>query len=92
MDHQERKKGPPETFEDLPREQAQIWALQQETQLLLAGLRRDRETTAERLMSACLANTAGLGDEKRVAYRHELVVYEMIVGIIEGALGEATHA
>jgi hypothetical protein len=71
-----------------------MWGLQQETQLLLAQLRRDRENVHERLLSVCLANASAgvMGDETRVAYRHELNIYDTVIGEIEGAIGEVAHA
>lgn len=69
-----------------------MWALQPETQLFLAQLRKDREETQERLMGACNPSDSQAIQEYRVKYRAELNVYEMLVGTLETILGQVGHA
>ena len=60
MDQQEsQEEGPraPETFADLSQERQRMWAGQQETQLFLAQLRKDRDM-------ACETRDAALDNEK----------------------------
>jgi len=70
-----------------------MWALQAETQLFLAQLRQDREQTLERVLMVCTPG-GGLVDinERRVAYRAELGIYDMILEAIGAAIGEVAHA
>ncbi len=87
-DTEDRPKG----FADLSQEVQRNWALQTETQLFLAQLRRDREDADQVLDAACRPSGLPGVNESRVEARANKFILSYCINTIEAAMGEVAHA